>query len=98
MLKKENVLETLKECYDPEIPINIVDLGLIYDIQIKGNTVNIKMSLTTRGCPMAEILRENVKQKLEELKEVKNADVEIVWDPPWTPDRVNPETKKILGT
>ena len=97
MLTKEKVLEALRECYDPEIPINVVDLGLIYDIQVEEDAVHVKMTLTARGCPMANFLGQSVKQKLETLDGVKKADVEIVWDPPWTPDRLSPEAKKTLG-
>ncbi len=97
MLTKEKVVEALKECYDPEIPINVIDLGLIYDIQVDGDVVCVKMTLTARGCPMAGFISENVKKKLEALEEVRKAEVEVVWDPPWNPERLSPEAKKTLG-
>lgn len=97
MLTKEDVLEALRKVYDPEIPINVVDLGLIYDVQVDGDTVRVKMTLTARGCPMAGFISENVKKKLEEMEGIKKADVEVVWDPPWTPERLTQEAKKTLG-
>jgi len=97
MLTKEKVVEVLKECYDPEIPINVIDLGLIYDVQVDGDVVCVKMTLTARGCPMAGFISENVKKKLEVLDGVRKAEVEVVWDPPWTPERLSPEAKKTLG-
>ena len=97
VLTKETVVEALKECYDPEIPINVVDLGLIYDVQVDEDVVHVKMTLTARGCPMAGFIAENVKKKLEEIEGVKKAEVEVVWDPPWTPERLSPEAKKTLG-
>ena len=96
-LTKEKILEELKKCYDPEIPINVVDLGLIYDVQVDGDAVRVKMTLTARGCPMAGFISENVKKKLEELEEVRKAEVEVVWDPPWSPERLSPEAKRTLG-
>ena len=97
MLTKEKVIETLKKCYDPEIPINVVDLGLIYDLQVDENDIKVKMTLTARGCPMANFLAEDVKRKLEEIEGAGKVDVEVVWDPPWTPERLSPEAKKTLG-
>jgi len=97
MITKEQAVEQLKQCYDPEIPINIVDLGLIYGIDIHGDIVKIQMTLTSRGCPMSGYLADIVKSKIEELDGVKKADVEIVWDPPWTPDRIAQSAKDSLG-
>ena len=89
MVTKEDVMEVLKKCYDPEIPINIVDLGLVYDVDIEGDRVHIKMTLTTPGCPMSAMIVDNVRQKVESIDGIKNAEVELVWDPPWTPDRIS---------
>ncbi|WP_440953227.1 metal-sulfur cluster assembly factor [Methanococcoides sp. FTZ1] len=86
-------MEVLKTCYDPEIPINIVDLGLVYDVDVEGNQVNIKMTLTTPGCPMYAVILDNVKQKVESIDGIEKAEVELVWDPPWTPDRISKEIK-----
>lgn len=93
----ENVKSALKNCYDPEIPVNIVDLGLIYDLRNEGESVYVKMTLTARGCPAHSFLRENVKAELLKVPGVKEATVEIVWDPPWNPERMSEEAKIKLG-
>lgn len=93
MVTKEDVMEVLKKCYDPEIPINIVDLGLVYDVDVEGDRVHIKMTLTTPGCPMSAMIVDNVRQKVESIDGIKNAEVELVWDPPWTPDRISKKLK-----
>jgi FeS assembly SUF system protein len=97
MIQKEEVMNALRQCYDPEIPINVVDLGLIYDVQIEEGTIRVKMSLTAPGCPMAGFMVKDIEQKLKSLKGVKKAEVEIVWDPPWSPERISPEAKGVLG-
>ena len=97
MVSKEDVMSALKECYDPEIPINVVDLGLIYDVAVDGGSVHVKMTLTARGCPMHSVIAMQVKRRLEALKGVKDARVEVVWDPPWTPERISPDAKLKLG-
>lgn len=89
MVTKKDVMEVLKKCYDPEILINIVDLGLVYDVDVEGDRVHIKMTLTTPGCPMSAMIVDNVRQKVESIDGIKNAEVELVWDPPWTPDRIS---------
>ncbi len=95
---KEAVIKALKKVYDPEIPINIVDLGLVYGIDVSDNKVKIRMTMTAPGCPMAfyivHLVKEVVKQ---EVPEVEDVEVELVWDPPWTPDRMSEEAKKLLG-
>ena len=97
MVTKQDVMKVLKECYDPEIGISLVDLGLIYDVEVKGDKVHIKMTLTTPGCPMHMMMTEDVKEKVGKIKGVKEVNVELVWDPPWTPDRMSKEAKKMLG-
>lgn len=98
MLAKEQVIEKLKECYDPEIPhVSIVDLGLIYDVRVDGSRVEVDMTLTARGCPMSQAIALNAKTKIEELDGVDEATVNVVWDPPWTPDRISETGKKALG-
>ncbi|UGV39743.1 metal-sulfur cluster assembly factor [Methanococcoides orientis] len=89
MVTKEDVMEVLKSCYDPEIPINIVDLGLIYNVDVEDEEVHIKMTLTTPGCPMGAMILDNVRQKVESIDGIKKAEVELVWEPPWTPDRIS---------
>lgn len=95
----EKVLEALKTCYDPEIPVNIVDLGLIYDVKIEeGNVVKIKMTLTAPGCPVGFFLNEQVKEAvMAACPSVSRVEVELVFDPPWTPDRMSDEARAILG-
>jgi metal-sulfur cluster biosynthetic enzyme len=77
--------------------VNIVDLGLIYDVKIEGDKVNVKMTLTAVGCPMSAGIAYDVKNKLLTLEGVKEANVEIVWDPPWNPTMMSEEAKKLLG-
>ncbi len=97
-ITKDKILEALKEIYDPEIPFNIVDLGLVYDIDIQDGNVKVTMTLTAPGCPMSYFIVEMVKAQIKEkVPEVKNVEVEIVFDPPWTPDRMSPEARKLLG-
>ncbi len=96
MVTKEKVIEALKEVYDPEIPVNVYDLGLIYGIEIEDNKVNIKMTLTARGCPLANVIAHQVREKIAGLEGVEDVNVEVVWDPPWTVDRITEEGKKIL--
>jgi len=96
-IKKSEVIKKLKECYDPEIPINIIDLGLVYDLKIKEGDVRIKMTLTAIGCPLAGLIVEDVKKKVKQIKGVKNVDVDIIWDPPWTPEKMSKKARLILG-
>lgn len=98
MVTKEQVMDALQQCKDPEIPmVSIVDLGLIYDVQIKDDVVDIKMTLTTPGCGMAKYIAQEAKMKVESLDGIKDVNVTIVWDPPWTPERMSEEAKKHLG-
>ncbi|MFX1486848.1 MAG: metal-sulfur cluster assembly factor [Promethearchaeota archaeon] len=97
LVAEEDVIGALRNCYDPEIPVNIVDLGLVYDVKIEGKKVSVKMTLTARGCPMHSFIADNAKQKIMELDGVDDVDVEVVWDPPWTPERMSDETKRLLG-
>ena len=80
---KEKVITEIKKIYDPEIPVNIYELGLIYDIKIKDKDVQVKMTLTTPNCPVAESLPKEVKDSIMQLKEVNKVDLDLVWDPPW---------------
>ena len=97
MPSQEEVVEAVKQCYDPEIPINIYDLGLIYEIDAKPESVYVKMTLTAAGCPAAQTLPEQVRQKISTSLGVKQVNVELTFDPPWTPERISPEGKKKLG-
>ncbi len=80
---KEKVISEIKKIYDPEIPVNIYELGLIYDITIKDKDVQVKMTLTTPNCPVAESLPNEVKDSIMGLDEVNNVNLDLVWDPPW---------------
>ncbi len=97
-LTKELILEKLKEVIDPEIGIDVVNLGLIYDLQIRpDNTVYVKMTMTTPGCPMTMWILRAVEDKILEIPGVKDAEIELTFDPPWSPDMVSEEYKKRLG-
>ena len=92
------VVEGLKTIYDPEIPVNIYDLGLIYDVDVSPNgEVDIRMTLTSPGCPVAETLPPEVQQKAESVDGVEEARVEVVWDPPWNMDMMSEAAKLELG-
>jgi len=96
-ITREDVLEALKSVIDPEIGLNIVDLGLVYDIQISDNFIFITMTLTTPGCPMHGSIVDWVKRILSMSFPDKNIEVELVWEPMWTPDKMSEEAKKQLG-
>lgn len=92
------VIEALREVYDPEIPLNIYELGLIYDVKVEPDrSVHIKMTLTAPACPVAGSLPGEVERKVEAIPEVKSADVELVWDPPWSRDRMSEAALLQLG-
>jgi len=97
MVTKEEILEALKEVYDPEIPVDIVNLGLIYDVKIEDGKVKILMTLTAIGCPVGPLIVDMVKLRLLKLEEVNEVEVELTFDPPWTPDRMSEDAKKKLG-
>src|ERR671934_2733313 len=95
---QEQVYTALKKCMDPEIPVNVVDLGLIYNIKVnEENKVDIKMTMTTRGCPLHDTLVSDVKRYVAKINGIGNINVEIVWDPPWTIEKMNPEMREKLG-
>jgi probable FeS assembly SUF system protein SufT len=98
---EQQVWDVLRTCYDPEIPVNIVDLGLVYDLRIapgaQGSQVDVKMTLTAQGCGMGTSIAADARYKLLALPGVADADVQIVWDPPWNPQMISPEGKERLG-
>jgi len=97
-LTEEMILEKLKEVIDPEIGIDVVNLGLIYEVKVNpDNTVYVKMTMTTPGCPLTMWILRAVEDKILEIPGVKDAEIELTFDPPWTPDRISPEYKKKLG-
>ena len=89
MVTRDQVIEVLKTCFDPEIPVNIWDLGLIYDITIAAGVVNIQMTLTAVGCSLGPQLVSEVETKMLSLDGVEDCKVEMVWSPPWTPERLS---------
>jgi metal-sulfur cluster biosynthetic enzyme len=114
---EEEVLTALKDCYDPEIPVNIVDLGLIYGVKFEPaelgpaeldpagfdpaekdkQDVTIDLTLTSQGCPAHVSIGEQIKARLMQLPGIRNANVNVVWSPPWTPERISPDARKQLG-
>ncbi|WP_044748728.1 metal-sulfur cluster assembly factor [Bacillus alveayuensis] len=94
---KEKIIEQLYNVIDPELGINIVDLGLIYDININEGNVFILMTLTTPGCPLHDSIVGGVKRALANMEEIKGIDVQITWNPPWTPERMSKEALRQLG-
>ena len=103
---EDEVLSALKQCYDPEIPVNIVDLGLIYGIHFQPvstgeqdgqQDVTVDMTLTAQGCPAHVMIGEQVKARVEQLPGVRNVTVNVVWNPPWTPERLSSDARKQLG-
>jgi metal-sulfur cluster biosynthetic enzyme len=95
---KEQVFSELRKCMDPEVPVNVVDLGLIYGVSVSDkNNVDIKMTMTTRGCPLHDTLVSDVKRYLNKLEGIGSVNVEIVWDPPWSIEKMNPAVREKLG-
>ena len=104
---EQDVLSALRSCYDPEIPVNIVDLGLVYTVNFANvaadtpeeakQDVTVDMTMTSQGCPEHINISAQVKSRLQQLPGIRNADVNIVWSPPWSPERLSPDAKKQLG-
>ena len=93
------VMDALHECYDPEIPVNIVDLGLVYDVDINNeeSNVHVTMTLTALGCPMAGEVIEEVQMRVQQVENVQSCKVDLTFDPPWSPDRMTEDAKWELG-
>ncbi|MGB9703378.1 MAG: metal-sulfur cluster assembly factor [Candidatus Micrarchaeia archaeon] len=96
-INKEEIIKKLKECADPEIGINVVDLGLIYKVSINNNEVVIDMTLTSPFCPLAFMITNCVEEKVKEIEGVKNVKINIVFEPPWKPEMMSKEARKKLG-
>jgi len=94
---KEKVIEEIKKIYDPEIPVNIYELGLIYDISVQEKNVIVKMTLTSPNCPVAESLPTEVKDSIMDIKEVNNVKLDLVWDPPWDKSMMSEAAKLELN-
>ncbi len=99
MPTKEEIMEALKEVYDPELGMNVVELGLIYDVQVEddGKKVKVLMTLTVPGCPLAQVITEYVGRRIHQMEGVEHVDVELTFDPPWSPERMSPEARARLG-
>lgn len=101
-MKKDQIMseaiDRIKQIYDPEIPVDIYELGLIYDLEVDDNhVVHVKMTLTSPACPVAESLPMNVQQALAEIDDVADVDLQLVWDPPWSKDRMTDEARLTLN-
>ncbi len=97
-ITEAEVYSALRKCMDPEIPVNIVDLGLVYGIRVKDErNVDITMTMTTRGCPLHNTLISDVKKYVGKINGIGNIDVQIVWDPPWSIEKMNPMARETLG-
>jgi metal-sulfur cluster biosynthetic enzyme len=94
---EQEVWDQLRNCYDPEIPLNIVDLGLIYDVLVDGSKIDVKMTLTAPGCHLGGQIAADVQSKLLALDAVEEANVELVWDPPWHQSMISADGRKRLG-
>ena len=93
----DQVRSSLKQCMDPEVPLSIVDMGLVYGIDISDNNdVNIKMTMTTKGCPLHDTMVDDVKRYTKKVPGVNNVNVDIVWDPPWSMDKMSDEAKALM--
>ena len=96
-INKEKIISILKECYDPEIPIDLWNLGLIYDIKITEDEVSIVMSLTTPGCTMGQFMADDIKSKIINKTTIEKVNVDVVFDPPWQPEMMTEEGRQKLG-
>lgn len=97
MVTEERAREALKQVEDPELGLNIVDLGLVYDVDVEGGTINVRMTLTSPGCPVGPQILNGAKMVLQDLEGVEEVNVELVWEPFWSPDRIDPDYRAILG-
>ena len=96
-ITKDVVLEALHDVFDPEIPVNVVDLGLIYGVEVEDGNVDVRMTLTFAGCGMGPYIAQQAEWRIAEIEGVEDVNVEMVFDPPWTPDQITEEGKKLLG-
>ena len=94
---RESVIEIMKQVYDPEIPVNVVDLGLVYDVQVNDGDVHVLMTLTAPGCGMGPMIAQQAEWAISELEGVEDVEVEMTFDPPWSPDLITEDGKKLLG-
>jgi metal-sulfur cluster biosynthetic enzyme len=97
MPTKDEVIEALRAVEDPELGMDIVDLGLLYDVEIEGPKVKVIHSLTSMGCPAGPMIQEDIQNVASSLEGVEDVEIELTWDPPWTPERMSDDAKFILG-
>jgi metal-sulfur cluster biosynthetic enzyme len=97
MVTEDQVREALKQIEDPEIGLNIIDLGLVYDVEVEGATVSVRMTLTSPGCPVGPQILHGARRVVQDLEGVEEANIQLVWEPYWSPERINPEYRAILG-
>jgi metal-sulfur cluster biosynthetic enzyme len=97
MPTREEVLEALRVVEDPELGMDIVDLGLVYDAEVEGAKVKVVHSLTSMGCPVGPMIQEDIRTVVGHMDGVEDVEIELTWDPPWTPDRMSDDAKFILG-
>jgi metal-sulfur cluster biosynthetic enzyme len=96
-LTKDDVIEALRQVEDPELGMDIVDLGLLYDVEVQGPRVKVTHTLTSMGCPVGPMIQEDIHRVTSELEGVEDIDVELTWDPPWSPEKMSDDAKFILG-
>jgi metal-sulfur cluster biosynthetic enzyme len=94
---KEDVFEALRAVEDPELGMDIVELGLLYDVEVEGPRVKVIHTLTSMGCPVGPMIQENVDQIVRAMPDVEDVEVELTWDPPWSPEKMSDDAKFILG-
>lgn len=97
MISQEQVINKLRECLDPELGVNIVDLGLVYGVNIEGNKVNVLMTLTTPGCPLDSYFAKDITTRLKSVKGILDVSVELTFEPRWEPNKMSQESKDLLG-
>ena len=97
MATKEEVLEVLRQVEDPELGMDIVDLGLLYDVEVDNSTAKVTYSLTSMGCPAGPLIQQSIEEVAKSLPDVEQVQTELTWDPPWTPDKMSDDAKFILG-
>ena len=97
MPTRDDVIEALRTVEDPELGMDIVELGLLYDVEVQGQRVKVTHSLTSMGCPAGPMIQEDINRVAREVPGVEDVDIELTWDPPWTPERMSEDAKFILG-
>jgi len=97
MPTRDDVFEALRSVEDPELGMDIVELGLVYDVEVDGRRVHVRYSLTSMGCPAGPLIQQSVDEVVRSLPEVEDVETELTWDPPWTPDKMSDDAKFILG-